>query len=98
MGTNLSSHRLPRPSKRTRKELTPSSAGASPFLSPLTSLSRIQLRRIFIRYCMWQEMVLVLFRSSSLLSTAYKDLALSEVEFAGILKANWQGLADHLGV
>jgi hypothetical protein len=46
---------------------------------------------------MWQEMVLVLFRSSSLLSSACKDLASSEVEFAGILKANWQGLADTLG-
>ncbi|KAK4694148.1 hypothetical protein P7C70_g8787, partial [Phenoliferia sp. Uapishka_3] len=53
-------------------------------------------RRVFIRYCMWQE-INYLFRSTSLLTTAFKSYVADEIAFDDRLKANWELLALTLG-
>ncbi|KAL8292474.1 hypothetical protein RQP46_001086 [Phenoliferia psychrophenolica] len=53
-------------------------------------------RRVFIRFCMWQEIVL-LFRGTSLLSRAFQEYVGDEIAFDGRLQANWDLLASSLG-
>lgn len=53
-------------------------------------------RRVFIRHCMLSE-VLYLFRSTSLLTTAFRAYVADEVAHDERLKANWELLGLSLG-
>ncbi|KAK4056887.1 Sorting nexin mvp1 [Microbotryomycetes sp. JL221] len=54
-------------------------------------------RRVFIRWCMWQELIW-LFRSTSLIKLTIKDLVQRETEFADVVKHVWLDLQESLEV
>ncbi|KAG8711777.1 Sorting nexin mvp1 [Ceratobasidium sp. 394] len=54
-------------------------------------------RRIFIQYCMWYELRVVLHnRENALLSLAVQNLARDESEFSGRTHATWAALAEEV--
>lgn len=60
------------------------------------SIEALIRRRVFIRFSIWQEMVLVLFRSSSLLSVTFREYAADEAVFAERVRANAVLLSENL--
>ena len=69
------------------------SSGTSVLMKDTDLLLR---RRVFIRFCMWQEVILM-FRSTSLLSTTIKEYVADEIAYGERLKANWELLSLSLG-
>ena len=60
-----------------------------------STIDQLLKRRVFIRHCLWVE-VQHLFRSTSLMSRAFKNLAVDQKAFSGREVGNWTLLGEAL--
>lgn len=84
----------------------PTPAGAASHQAQLSNLANtieadhnaidaLLKRRVYVRYCMWTEM-LFLFRSTSLLKATFRKWVAEEVESGDRLGIVWKGMEEEL--